>query len=95
MNMGNNHDLLPLFLLYVKICYLPFPQLFKLFHGFTVVVLKKKKEETILNCADELQTQSLLTTNKISAMDSSTSFMLAIIVQAPIIFSTQEQIHSD
>lgn len=47
------------------------------------------------NSFDELQTQSLVTTNQISAIDNGALFMLAIIVLAPIIISTQEQIPSD
>lgn len=41
---------------------------------------------------DEL---SLVTASQILAMDNRASFTLAIIDQAPIIFSAQEQIHSD
>lgn len=62
------------------------------FIGFTAVLIKK---QIFLNSYDELQTQSLVTANQILAMDNRASFTLAIIVQAPIIISAQEQIHSD
>lgn len=62
------------------------------FIGFTTVLIKK---QIFLNSYDELQTRSLVIANQILVVDNRASFTLAIIVQAPIIFSAQEQIHSD